>query len=251
MFDVLWIDINLKYKKGIPVKITHIFKNISRTLRIPINKYSAFNKLKEFHSQPFNMEMLIDWAMQFPSKGYMRVCSIQQRSEIMSLANAVAELKPKNILEIGTARAGTLFIWSHLATSKVISCDLDDPTIKKSLYEAFPPPSSQCKVIHLTGDSHDKDFMKRVEGELNGEKVDFLFIDGDHTEAGVETDYNDYHHLVRPGGIIAFHDIVEKQYLPTNQVYYFWKRLKIDKDTEEFVNNPNQTGFGIGIVRVP
>ena len=57
--------------------------------------------------------MLIDWAMQFPSKGYMRVCSIQQRSEIMSLANAVAELKPTNILEIGTARAGTLFIWSH------------------------------------------------------------------------------------------------------------------------------------------
>ena len=229
----------------------HLLKHLSRTLRIPFNRKSALKKLKEFHSKPLNMDTLIDWAMQFPSKGYLRVCSIQKRSEIMSLANAVAELKPKNILEIGTARAGTLFIWANLASSKVISCDLDDASFRRSLYEAFPPPGSECKVIHLTGDSHKKEFLKKVEDELAGEKVDFLFIDGDHTEAGVEADYNDYHHLVRSGGIIAFHDIIEKQYLPGNQVYFFWKRLKEGKVTEEFIDNPEQTGFGIGIVRVP
>lgn len=231
--------------------IGQTLKHINRSLRIPFNRYIAFKKLREFHAKPFSMDTLIDWAIRFPSSGYMKIRSIQIRSEIMSLATAVAELKPKNVLEIGTAQGGTLFIWAHLASSKVISCDLEDPGVRRGLYEALPPPGSHCKVTHLSGDSHDKNFLKRVEAELGGEQVDFLFIDGDHTEAGVEADYNDYHHLVRPGGIIAFHDIVEKQAIPTNQVYYFWKRLKQKAKTEEFINDRGQTGYGIGIVRVP
>jgi predicted O-methyltransferase YrrM len=103
----------------------------------------------------------------------------------------------------------------------------------------------------MSGNSHDPEFRKKVEKELGDEKADLLFIDGDHTEAGVEADYRDYKHLVRPGGIIAFHDIVENQPLETNQVYYLWKRIKEEgADTMEFVNDPAQCGFGIGIVRV-
>lgn len=226
-------------------------KHINRTLRVPFNRYSAFKRLGEFHAMPFGMDTLIDWAMKYPSAGYMKVGSIQIRSEIMALAQAVAALKPKNILEIGTARGGTLFIWANLASARVISCDLEDAGIKRELYEAFPPPESRCKVTHLSGDSHDKHFREKVEAELGGEQVDFLFIDGDHTETGVEADYNDYHHLVRPGGIIAFHDIVEKQAIPTNQVYYFWQRLKQQAEFEEFIDDPGQTGYGIGIIRVP
>ena len=81
--------------------------------------------------------------------------------------------------------------------------------------------------------------------------MDFLFIDGDHTEQGVAADYRDYHALVRPGGIIAFHDIAERQSLPTNQVQHFWRKLKSQHTTEEFIDDPAQTGYGIGIVRVP
>ena len=81
--------------------------------------------------------------------------------------------------------------------------------------------------------------------------MDFLFIDGDHTEQGVTADYHDYKEFVRPGGLIAFHDIVELQPLPTNQVYHLWKRLKQVAQVEEFVNDPNQRGFGIGVLHVP
>jgi len=227
-------------------------KHINRSLRAPLNRASVLKKLVEFHKKPFNMGTLIDWAIKFPSSaGYMKVRSIQIRSEIMSLANAVAGLKPKRILEIGTAQGGTLFIWANLASEKVISCDLEDPKGRRPVYEAFPNSKGSCKVTHLNGHSHQESFLKKVEDELNGEKVDFLFIDGDHTEVGVEQDYNDYHHLVRSGGLIAFHDIVEKQALSGNQVYYFWKRLKENTETEEFVNDVNQTGYGIGIVKVP
>lgn len=227
-----------------------LVRDLGRKIRAPFNKRAALSALRKFHARNRSLADIVDAAIKFPSKGLFRVASIQQRSEIMSLAKAVQELKPRNILEIGTARGGTLFIWSQLASGKVVSCDLEDPGVRRSLYESFPPPGSTCKVTHLYGDSHDAEFRKKVEAQFGGEKLDFLFIDGDHTEQGVEADYNDYHHLVRPGGIIAFHDIIEKQALPTNQVYYFWKRLKPTCEVEEFIDNPDQTGYGIGIVRV-
>ncbi len=225
-------------------------KHLNRTLRIPINRYFAFRQLKKFHERQRSIDEIVEWAMRFPSKGYFRVDSIQKRSEITALAEAVKALQPRNVLEIGTARAGTLFIWSQLTSNKVVSCDLESAGVKRALFESFPPPGSGCVVRHIDGDSHSEEMRKRVEQAFNGEPVDFLFIDGDHTEVGVEKDYNDYHHLVRPGGIIAFHDIVEKQALATNQVYFFWKRLKEGRNIQEFIDDPAQTGFGIGVLRV-
>jgi hypothetical protein len=39
-----------------------------------------------------------------------------------------------------------------------------------------------------------------------GESIDFLFLDGDHSEAGIQRDWNDWHRFVIPGGVVAFHD---------------------------------------------
>lgn len=223
---------------------------VGRRLRAPFNRAATFRELAWLHAQPRELEQIVDTAICFPSKGLFRIESIQQRSQIQALARAVAAIQPRKVLEIGTARGGTLFIWAQLATHKVVSCDIEDPGMCRPLYEAFPPPGSNCRVVHLHRDSHDAAFRTRVEREFAGEPVDFLFIDGDHTEKSVEVDYNDYKHLVRPGGLIAFHDIIEKQALPTNQVYYFWRRFKSQTRSEELIDNPTQTGSGIGLVRV-
>jgi cephalosporin hydroxylase len=225
-------------------------KELSRTLRIPFNRYFAFRRLKQYHAQPRGLEETVDWAMNFGRYGYFTIHTLQKRSEIIALARAVAALKPKIVLEIGTARGGTLLIWSSLASQKVISCDLVHRVPQKPLFEALPPPGSGCRVQLLTGNSHEAAFKHRVAQALDGTKADFLFIDGDHTAAGVEQDYNDYREFVRPGGIIAFHDIIENQPLPDNQVYHFWKKVKQAQAVEEFVNDPKQCGFGIGIIRV-
>ena len=37
-------------------------------------------------------------------------------------------------------------------------------------------------------------------------QIDFLFIDGDHSEAGVQRDWEDWNQYVISGGIVAFHD---------------------------------------------
>ena len=226
------------------------FKDISRKFRAPLNRRNALKKLKQFHSQTRTNSEIIDMAINFKTKGLYRVDSVQNRDEILSLANAVKSISPKIILEIGTCNGGTLFIWSNLASHQVISCDLNKSKVREELYQKFRPENSKCDVISLAGDSHSDDFFKVVESKLNGEKVDFLFIDGDHTEEGVRLDYEMYSPLVKKGGLIAFHDIVEKQPTPMNQVYYFWEKLKPSVKHEEFVNDHNQTGFGIGLIHV-
>lgn len=226
-------------------------KQLTRTLRIPFSRWLAFRRLRRYHAEPRSLEETVDWAMRFGRYGYLTIHTLQKRSEIIALAKAVAALQPRRILEIGTARGGTLLIWSSLARERVISCDLVHRAAQRSLLEALPPPGSKCRVTLLTGDSHAAAFKQRVARELNGQQVDFLFIDGDHTEAGVAQDYADYKEFVRPGGIIAFHDIIESQPLPDNQVYHFWKKVKAGQNVEEFIDNPQQCGFGIGIIRVP
>lgn len=226
-------------------------KELSRRMRIPFNRRYAFKRLAEYHASERSLDEVVNWAMNFGGNGYYRIKTLQIPYEITELAKAAAELKPRIILEIGTASGGTLLIWSALASNKVVSCDLQDMSVQGELFRSLPPPGSDCEVVLMSGNSHDPEFLAKVEKELGGEQVDLLFIDGDHTEAGVEADYRDYQHMVRPGGIIAFHDIVENQPLETNQVYYLWKRIKEEgADTMEFVNDPGQCGFGIGIVRV-
>ena len=45
--------------------------------------------------------------------------------------------------------------------------------------------------------------------------VDFIFIDGDHSEAGLLADWTAWHPLVLPGGIVALHD---SRSTPTRQI---------------------------------
>jgi cephalosporin hydroxylase len=226
-------------------------KQLSRNLRQPFHARYAFRRLKEYHSQPRTLDEVVDWAMHFGGHGHMRVKTLQIPAEITQLALAVQRLQPKTILEIGTASGGTSLIWSYLAADRVVTCDLKDMTHQAPLFTRFPPPGSKCRVTLLSGDSHDPEFKARVARELGGTKVDFLFIDGDHTLGGVRADYRDYKEFVRPGGLIGFHDILEAQPLPTNQVYYLWKELKKLAETEEFINDPRQHGFGIGVMHVP
>lgn len=226
-------------------------KYVNRLIRLPLTRYFAYNKLDRFHAKERSIDEIVLNAMNLQTSGFFHVSSVQKKSEITRLAKKVQSIKPRIILEIGTCKGGTLFIWSQLASEKVITCDLFGNEYKSKFHESFPPRNSNCQVISLLGNSHSEEFRNRVIELLEGKQVDFLFIDGDHSEKGIEADFNDYSPLVRPGGLIAFHDIVEKQPIPENQVYYFWKRVKNNYEYEEFIDNPEQCGFGIGVIKLP
>jgi len=48
-------------------------------------------------------------------------------------------------------------------------------------------------------------FSAAAARDWNG-PIDFLFIDGDHSEAGVQQDWDEWHRFVAPDGIVCFHD---------------------------------------------
>jgi len=168
---------------------------------------------------------------------YLNIRPIQVYDEILRLAEIVADLKPRRVLEIGTAIGGTLFIWCRLASddATVISVDLPRglfgggyPMWKAVLFRYFRKP--QQKLHLIGGDSHDPRTLEKVKRILGGEELDFLFIDGDHTYEGVRKDFEMYSPLVRSGGVVVFHDIVPFDEVrdPYGQVGVprFWSEIK-------------------------
>ena len=178
---------------------------------------------------------------------------MQVQSEILELLNIVDGMKPKTILEIGTANGRTLFLLSRVVhkNATIISVDLPSgrfgggyPKWKEFLYKSFALPGQ--KLYLLRADSHKIETLKEVKSILDGRKVDFLFIDGDHTYEGVKRDFEMYSNLVER--VIALHDITHHPYVPDCHVEIFWKEIKQVYRTKEIISSPKQTCAGIGII---
>lgn len=182
----------------------------------------------------------------------------QQRVEIRSLASLVRELRPERVLEIGTSRGGTFYLWTRLVGEEatLISVDLppawalDDPeeALKRDLFKSFRRGKQALHFVRR--DSHLAETRTEVLAILAGTPLDFLFIDGDHSYEGVRRDFLDYGPLVRPGGLIAFHDILSHSAGLGGEVSRFWEEIRAGYQGFELVQDRQQDGFGIGVIRV-
>lgn len=112
-------------------------RKIRKELIYPFCRIESKRLLQKFHERPRTLKEVVDTAMDFGGHGYLRVKTMQVRSEILQLAKIVAEIQPKTILEIGTHRGGTLFIWAHLASELVVSCDINPESVVTKV-ETFP-----------------------------------------------------------------------------------------------------------------
>jgi predicted O-methyltransferase YrrM len=195
----------------------------------------------------------------YRGKGYFKTIEPRQNSaEIEALYQTVIDLAPMRVLEIGTARGGTLYLWSQAATSDatIVSVDLPGgqfggayPACRIPFYQAFKRPGQ--KLYLLRKDSHQSNTVEEVSQLFNKNLIDFAFIDGDHTYEGVKADFLNYGPMVRPGGIIGFHDILPRSDLPSIQINRFWKEVREKYNTREIIG-PDESGrkIGIGLIHV-
>ena len=153
-----------------------------------INKNHIISRLKNFKSD--NTEKTFS----FINNSFFSIFSTMQiKEEFLQLLDLFIEAKPKVIMEIGTARGGTLFCLSKLASSDatIISLDLPDgkfgggyQKLKIPFYEAFT--KDEQKLSLLREDSHRQESLEKVKEISNGRQIDFLFIDGDHSYDGIK-----------------------------------------------------------------
>jgi cephalosporin hydroxylase len=183
----------------------------------------------------------------------MSMGAIQVPEELAQLVDFVEKLKPVNVMEIGAESGATFFLWCQLASGLKLSVDwpcgasgswkyVDHLALQERTNTMLSWGDGICIV---TGDSHSADVRSKVNAILKNLKLDFLFIDGDHSYEGVKADYRNYREFVKPGGFIAFHDIKDTPYhrRMSCEVGRLWKELMGEK--QEFCSNTDWGGIGL------
>jgi predicted O-methyltransferase YrrM len=180
---------------------------------------------------------------------------IQVEEELVKLVEDVRELRHATILEIGTSMGGTLYLWTRLAQSDALIISADLPggkfgggysPLRTPIYRRFA--RDRQKLHLMRANSHEASTLAEIRRLLNGRDIDFLFIDGDHTYEGVKQDWEMYSPLVRPGGLIAFHDVAGNY--DDTQVKRHWDEIKAGYVHREYMVHPR--GFyGLGVLVKP
>jgi predicted O-methyltransferase YrrM len=201
-----------------------------------------------FGGRPATLENAIDYCVDRP------VLMGQVRSEILQLAKMLQSSAPKRSLEIGTNYGGTLLLLCTLSPpdAKIISLDLPCgpfgggyPVRKIPLFRRFARAGQRLHLMRA--DSHSPGTKQRVLQILDGEQLDYLFLDADHTYFGVQRDFQMYAPLVRSGGIVAFHDIVTYNPQTKCEVAKFWSEIKNHYRHREIIEDLNQRSQPIAV----
>ena len=177
---------------------------------------------------------------------YKRIRAVQHPAEITKLTEMVQAIKPRVIVEIGTSMGGTLYIWCRTNQQAKIIASIDLPGGKfgggyaerrRRLYEEFVYDRPHTEIILMRSDSHLDSTLNELKEIIGDRQIDFLYLDADHTYEGVKRDFEMYSPLVRPGGIIAFHDINTRG--EGHEVYKLWEELKLQHKHQEIIEDKN------------
>lgn len=236
-----------------------MIKRILYTLLAPWQRARAVEQLRRLESKLVSPQARLAVPFVFRGGGYFKSMEPRQNpAEIEELYRIIRQKKPSSVLEIGTARGGTLYLWSQAASpdATIVSVDLPGggfggayPPCRIPFYHSFAAPMQRLHL--LREDSHSSKTVEMVRQIFRGQLIDFLFIDGDHTYQGVLADFKAYGPMVRSGGLIAFHDILPRKDIPEIQVHRFWQEVKHTHAAQEIVGGEGSgRKIGIGLIQV-
>ena len=187
-----------------------------------------------------------------------RSAANQKWSELSRLIHFLRGRELTRVLEIGVSAGGTLALWAQFAADDACLIGLDLRIAPSAKHIVNSKRTANQAVHFIEGDSHSETTKALVRKYLGDRPLDLLFIDGDHSYEGVKRDWEMYSPLVQCGGLVAFHDIVPdhrtrfglKTPSDSGGVYKLWRGVKENFPHYEFIEHPDQDGFGIGVLLV-
>lgn len=169
----------------------------------------------------------------------------QKQPEFMEFLEYLVSKNVKTVLEIGCYSFGSTRGFLEIA-DKVTSIDgYQHPNY--NIIKAQYPDKFEFFNLNSQLDST----KKVMEEKFKDNKVDFLFIDGDHSASGSLRDFELYKDLVKEGGIIAFHDIVDSNHHHSQGCYVdmTWKEISQKYKSFEIVRIDREWA-GIGVIEL-
>ena len=148
--------------------------------------------------------------------------AMHDETELAETLKVVDSIKPKVILEIGSAKGGSLFAFSQIES------------VERLIALSINPVMNLHGAEFVRGDSTKDSTQERVKELLDGTQVDFVFIDGDHREPAVRSDF-EFALDLKPK-LIGVHDLnVHLRWAPS-KVYVVWQEIKKHYKTTEIEN---------------
>ena len=182
----------------------------------------------------------------------------QDLQEFEELLQAYVLLRPRKFIEIGSMFGWSLLHFVHYAQDGAIGLAIDLPigwgdhrAARQDRYSKHVWPQYAADhncALHVIRDASQKaETLSRTKEIFGQDDVDFLFIDGDHSYDAVKDDFEMYAPLVRPGGLVALHDIAVHAFGGCQQL---WDEIKdTGASYREIFHDPNDK-MGIGLFYV-
>ena len=186
---------------------------------------------------------------------------IQSPVEYVQWIQMLLDLKPKRFLELGIAYAGTLY--GHIQTlaegGTYVAIELNKDF--ETLYhhgEAYSwlTPEQTLNILYRDSGECVDEVMRLTGGEL----LDAIFVDAGHEYEEVSTEFTLYSPLLRPGGLMGFHDILNRTDRTLGS-QYLWREVEraFPGHTTYFLEHHNDpwkhkiklAGHGIGVFIKP
>ncbi len=119
------------------------------------------------------------------------------------LYSIVRLIRPEIAIEIGTAEGNScLAIGQALEDNKRGILYTMDPLDRELVKIAIKKSKLNRRINYIV------DYSTNILPKLNLPKIDFAFIDGDHSYEGVLKDFELITDLIPKGGVIAYHDTI-------------------------------------------
>lgn len=157
----------------------------------------------------------------------------QIKGEAEWLFALLAERKPRSILEIGTKHGETLQRMAQCCAPGACLYSIDENAWDRTNADKIRAMGHRAE--QFLGNSRS---VEAIQWAAERAPFDFIFIDGDHSKLGVESDWCNYRGFSK---LIGFHDINGDGC----EVRPLWESIKAQYKTREIGLNPHWMGIGV------